>query len=110
MYVLRLRHKQALSIFTNKRYSDKYVLRSLQKGYIVVPAGKESIEDKTLFLFDDVSVLGISYPQRLVDLLQEFNKPLQVLQAEHLAADLAPILPIKQNIAVVSGGGVLTYL
>ena len=110
MYVLRLRRKQALSIFTNKRYSDKYVLRSLQKGYIVVPAGKESIEDKTLFLFDDVSVLGISYPQRLVDLLQEFNKPLQVLQAEQLAADLAPILPIKQNIAVVSGGGVLTYL
>ncbi|MBI4147145.1 phosphoribosyltransferase [Candidatus Woesearchaeota archaeon] len=82
----------------------------MQKGSLVVPQGKNYVEDKTLFLFDDVSALGVCYPQMLVDLLQEFNKPFTILRAEELAADLVSILPTDKDIAVVSGGGVLTYL
>ncbi|MBI4147793.1 hypothetical protein HY490_00715, partial [Candidatus Woesearchaeota archaeon] len=73
---MRLRRPSALVAFI-RRTSDKYVAQSIKKGFIRVPENSE-IADGPLFLFDDVSPLGISYPAELVDALKKTNQLITV--------------------------------
>jgi hypothetical protein len=82
--------------------------QSVQKGWI--EASEELVRDGTLFLFDDVTALGMSYPNSLVELLKENNQPTLLLDAQELARRLAPLLPVTNNLAVFEGGGMLSYL
>jgi len=106
---LRIKHKEVLIVFTQRRTLDKYIIQSINKGFIITPGNKPFVEDKTLFLFDDLTPLGISYPKDLVETLKEQNPPSEVYNAQELASKLVPLLP-KAEATVLSGGGVLTYL
>lgn len=107
---MRLKHKSVLIVVINRCYSDRYVSRSVRQGYIIIPQAKTQVDDQTLFLFDDVTALGIAYPTALVEILQEYNQPLRILRAEELAQNLAPLLPPRKDVVALSGGGILTYL
>lgn len=99
-----------LVVFTNKRYSDRYLLQAVRKGFVKIPSDKESIKDKTLFVFDDVTPLGIVYPRDLILALGERNSPLELIQAQELASSLVRVLPVTDKLTVLDGGGVLSYL
>ena len=106
---MRLKRKLVLVVFTQKRTLDKYLFPSINKGFIKTPGNQLLVEDKTLFLFDDLTPLGISYPKDLVEILKEKNQPSKIYNARELASKLVPLLP-ETEVTVLSGGGVLTYL
>ena len=89
------------------RGNDKYLPRSVQKGYIVT---SEVIRKGKLFIFDDVSPLGIDFPNELIDALMSNNQPCSLLDVQELAKQLIPSLPVNDKLAVLTGGGVLSYL
>jgi hypothetical protein len=89
--------------------NDKYLPRSVQKGYIIT-SGIELIKNGKLFVFDDVTPLGIDYPKELIDVLIDNNQPCSLLSAEELARQLTPSLPVSDKLAVLAGGGILSYL
>lgn len=91
-----------------KRLGDSYLSRSIKKGSIIVP-NDFVIEDKALFIFDDITPLGIAYPKELVDILAQNNQPAVVYAAQDLATKLAKILP-PSELTVFDGGGILAYL
>lgn len=92
------------------RYSDKYLSESLRKGSVKVPFGREYSEIGTLFVFDDVTSLGMNCPSDLLKTLSENNSPTFVFKAEELAQSLVEILPVTDKLTVLDGGGVLSYL
>jgi hypothetical protein len=98
----RLRY-EVLVVFI--RSTDKYLRRSINKGFI---EGPSEIKDNALFVYDDVSALGMSYPQELIELLEK-NQATTLLNAQDLATDLVKILPVD-DLVVMQGGGVLAYL
>jgi len=107
---LRLRCPKALIVFTGiKRYSDKYILQSIKKGFIRVSLEENLIENGTLFVFDDVSSLGICYPNDLISLLEQNNSPLVLLKGIELAKNVVPLLE-PRFLSVLEGGGILSYL
>jgi len=108
MKKMRLRRQRALVAFI-RRTTDKYVGQSIRKGFIRVP-DSSTVVDGPLFLFDDVSPLGISYPAELVDALKTNNQPLTMFNAQELAEKLVNVLPQTDDLAVFDGGGILAYL
>ncbi len=98
-------------IFTSwKKRTDKFLKNSLGKGKIIIANRGPVVEGGTLFLFDDISPLGIKYPQELVEVLEQNNSPTRIFNAQELAESIVERIPVKENIVLMSGGGVLSYL
>jgi len=95
---------------TAKRRGDRFLSQAIGKRFIIIPPQGNLVEDSTLFLFDDVTGLGIDYPPDLVKILSKNNEPTVIYDAQELANDLAGLLPISMNLTVLDGGGVLAYL
>ncbi len=95
-----------LVVFTKKGRSDKYWYGQVKRGYICT---SERIQDGALFIFDDVSALGMEYPSELIQALQDNNQPAFVVDALELAGKIAPSIP-SENVTALNGGGILSYL
>jgi len=92
-----------------KKTTDKFIGQAISKGRIVVPNSFSPVKCGKLFLIDDVSQLGISFPQQAIEILAENNQPLEILRAQDLAFNLSKLIREKNNPVLVGGGGVLTY-
>lgn len=109
MNKLGLRCRKALVVFTKGR-PDKYIWQSVKKGFIKVPNETQIVKDGKLFLFDDLTPLGIKLPIELEQVLKENNEPTYIVNAQKLACDLVDKLPVTEDLAVIDGGGTLAYL
>jgi hypothetical protein len=81
-----------------------FLYRSYCKGKVIAPQAKQ--REAKLFLFDDLSWLGIKVPSSLLETLAEENKPMEIISIVELAETLKPLL-LPSPIAVINGGGVL---
>ncbi len=104
----RLRHNLVLVVFIKKGRSDKYWYGQVKRGYICTPK-PERIQDGALFIFDDVSALGMEYPPELIQALQDNNQPAFVVDALDLAGKISPLVP-PEKVTALNGGGILSYL
>jgi len=108
---LRLRQKYLLIIFINKdeKRNLNFLIQGLENKDIIIRPDT-TIDTANLFILDDISAIGISYPQEIIDYLERVNCPIIVYNAATLAKALAPILPVTDKIIILDGGGVITYL
>ena len=97
-------------IFTWKGRTDKFLKTSIRREEIIIPDGAPIVEDGTLFIFDDLTPLGIKCPSELIDTLKQNNIPTTVLNAQDLATNIVNKVPVREKIALMSGGGILSYL